>query len=454
MRDRLDFMGRMIKFAEKTYLKPRNYTEVMEYLYTRLPMFQKQGGQALKPKLDNIQAFCKALGHPETKFKSVHVAGTNGKGSTCHLLAAILQAAGYKVGLHTSPHLVNFTERIKVNGEEAPKDWVVAFVQQHFELIESRSPSFFEVSVAMAFQYFAEANLDITVVEVGLGGRWDSTNVIQPLVAHITNISFDHKDILGDTLPQIASEKAGIIKQNTPVVISEKQAETVDVFLTTAAERQAPIFFAEDQYRVESQQGDVQTVWRIYKDENLILKDIQPFLLGEHQQKNLQGVLNTIDLLKTQGFQIDPKHIKKGTEQLHKLVKLKGRWQTLAQKPTVVCDVAHNEAGIYQVANLLKKTPYQALHLVLGFAKDKDLQAMLKLFPREAFFYFCTFNSPRAQSVEELKISANFMGIKGLFFDDVNTALQNAKKNAKENDLIFIGGSTFVVAELDFLVKE
>lgn len=445
----------MIKFAQKnTYLKLRNYTEVMEYLYTRLPMFQKQGGQALKPKLDNIKAFCAILGHPETKFKSVHVAGTNGKGSTCHMLAAILQAAGYKVGLHTSPHLVNFTERIKINGVEAPKDWVVAFVQQHLEHIERISPSFFELSVAMAFQYFAEAKPDIAVIEVGLGGRWDSTNVIMPLVAHITNISFDHKDILGDTLPQIASEKAGIIKQNTAVVISERQVETENVFLATAAEKQAPIFFAEDQYRVESQQKGLHTLWTVYESDEVILEDLQSFLQGQHQQKNLQGVLKTIDLLKTQGFQIDSQHIKKGVEQLHELVKLKGRWQTLAQKPKIVCDVAHNEAGILQVVELIKKTPHQDLHLVLGFAKDKDVRAMLSLFPRKAFFYFCTFNTPRAQSIEDLKINANFMGIKGFFFENVNLALQNAKKNAKENDLIFIGGSTFVVAEIDFLVKE
>ncbi len=417
-------------------------------------MFQKQGMQALKPRLDNIKAFCEAMGHPETKFKSIHVAGTNGKGSTCHTLAAILQAAGYKVGLHTSPHLINFTERIKVNGEEAPKDWVVAFVQQHFELIEALSPSFFEVSVAMAFQYFAEAALDIAVIEVGLGGRWDSTNVIQPLVSHITNISFDHKDILGNTLPQIASEKAGIIKRNTPVVISERQTETEEVFLATATQKEAVIYFAEDEYRVESRQEDAQITWTVYAQEKIILQNLKPFLIGNHQQKNLQGVLKTLDLLKEKGYQISPQHIKEGVERLHELVKLKGRWQTLAQRPKIICDVAHNEAGICQIIELIKKTPHEALHLVLGFAKDKDLKAMLKLFPSQAFFYFCTFNSPRACGIEDLKISTNFMATKALFFENVNMALQNAKKNAKENDLIFIGGSTFVVAELDFLAKE
>ncbi len=435
-------------------MKIDTYEEAQTFLYSQLASFQKSGGKAVNPTLDNIKTICLALGNPELQYPCLHIAGTNGKGSSSHYLASVLQEAGYKVGLYTSPHLFSYTERFKINGKELDKSWILNFVNQHYELIKQVSPSFYELSVAIAFECFAQEKVEIAVIEVGLGGLWDSTNIIQPLVSLITNISFDHKDILGDTLEEIAFQKAGIIKKNTPIVISETQSKTKDVFREVALEKEAPIYFAEDFYQIKAFSKSMDTYLTVYEEGQKIIENLKAPLLGTHQQKNLKGVFKTLSILKETGWEIPLKAIIKGIENFKENVNLQGRWQIIDKAPLTVCDVAHNEGGIVEVNCLIKSTKHEQLHLILGFARDKDLSAILKLFPQDAHFYFCTFDSPRACTLDELRERVSMFSLDAVFVEDVNQAWRLAQKNAKENDLIYIGGSTFVVAEVNLIAKK
>ena len=402
-----------------------NYQETLSWMFNRLPMFQTQGKNALNNKLDNILTFTSALGNPQTKFKSLHIAGTNGKGSSSSMLASILQEAGYKVGLYTSPHLKDFRERIKIDGKEIPEDYVVNFISENKSFLEKHSLSFFEMTVGMAFSYFAEEKVDIAVIEVGLGGRFDSTNIITPEVSLITNISKDHTDILGDTLPKIAFEKAGIIKQNVPVVISEYQEETAPVFTARAKEIKAPIIFT-----------------------NHIETSLTTDLQGAYQEKNIKGVIAVTELLIHQGWDITPENIAQGLLHVVHNTNLKGRWQTLGSCPTIVCDTVHNVGGLTYVMEQLKKQTYTHLHIVVGFVKEKDVNSVLELFPKEATYYFCSPAIARGLNVDTLKEIATTKGLQGERYSSVAEALNAAKAQALPTDFIFVGGSTFVVAEV------
>lgn len=402
-----------------------NYQETLSWMFNRLPMFQTQGKNALNNKLDNILTFTSALGNPQTKFKSLHIAGTNGKGSSSSMLASILQEAGYKVGLYTSPHLKDFRERIKIDGKEIPESYVVNFITKNKSFLEEHSLSFFEMTVGIAFSYFAEEKVDIAVIEVGLGGRFDSTNIITPEVSLITNISKDHTDILGDTLPKIAFEKAGIIKQNVPVVISEYQEETAPVFTVRAKEMKAPIIFA-----------------------NHIETSLTTDLQGAYQEKNIKGVIAVTELLIHQGWDITPENIAQGLLHVVHNTNLKGRWQTLDSYPTIVCDTGHNVGGLTYVMEQLKKQTYTHLHIVVGFVKEKDVNSVLELFPKEATYYFCSPAIARGLNVDTLKEIATAKGLQGERYSSVAEALNAAKTQALPTDFIFVGGSTFVVAEV------
>ena len=402
-----------------------NYQETLSWMFNRLPMFQTQGKTALNNKLDNILAFTSVLGNPQTKFKSLHIAGTNGKGSSSSMLASILQEAGYKVGLYTSPHLKDFRERIKIDGKEIPEDYVVSFIAKNRPFLEEYHLSFFEMTVGMAFSYFENEKVDIAVIEVGLGGRFDSTNIITPEVSLITNISKDHTDILGDTLPKIAFEKAGIIKRNVPVVISEYQEETAPVFTAKAKEMKAPIIFA-----------------------NHIETSLTTDLQGAYQEKNIKGVIAVTELLIHQGWDITPENIAQGLLHVVHNTNLKGRWQTLGSYPTIVCDTGHNVGGLTYVMEQLKKQTYTHLHIVVGFVKEKDVNSVLELFPKEATYYFCSPAIARGLNVDTLKEIATAKGLQGERYSSVAEALNAAKAQALSTDFIFVGGSTFVVAEI------
>jgi dihydrofolate synthase/folylpolyglutamate synthase len=415
-------------------------------------MFHRIGKAAYKADLHNTIALCNHLKNPQKKFRSIHVAGTNGKGSTSHLLAAILQSAGYKTGLYTSPHLKSFTERIRVNGKEISGAAVVNFVTTHQSFIEQLQPSFFELTVGMAFDEFARQAVDIAIIEVGLGGRLDSTNIITPQLSLITNISFDHQDILGKTLPEIAFEKAGIIKHNIPVVISEYQAEVADVFKEKAQSEEAPLFFAADSYKAISKTitGEAQLI-DIWQQDTLFLSDLTCQLTGIYQLKNLPGVLKTIELLHQQGFSIPEHAIRRGIAGVTTITGLKGRWQTLNQHPLIICDTGHNEGGIREVMNHISKISFDKLYLVLGFVSDKDLSPILSLLPKNAYYFFCQAQIPRALDAEVLQKEAFKYGLQGEVIRSVNEAIAGAREKASPIDMIFIGGSTFVVAEIEEL---
>ena len=400
------------------------YQKTLDWMFAQLPMYQRQGKSAFKKDLTNILAFSKELDFPERKFKSIHVGGTNGKGSTSHMIASILQEAGYKVGLYTSPHLKNFTERIRINGNEVSRSFVVDFIKENKNFLESQNLSFFEMTVGMAFKYFTEQKVDIAIIEVGLGGRLDSTNIITPEVSVITNIGLDHTQFLGETLPEIAFEKAGIIKENTPVVVGEKQAAVEKVFLEKANALNAEITFASD-------------------DAN---ESFETDLLGDYQKYNAKTAVKAIRSLI--GFLIDDNHIKKGLLNVVKNTSLKGRWQIIDSNPKVICDTAHNKEGLSIVMKQLKNEVCKNLHIVLGVVSDKDLETIFPLFPEEAKYYFCQPDIPRAMGVKELKEKAADFNLLGEEFESVNQAYMFVKENASTKDVIYIGGSTFVVAEI------
>lgn len=393
-------------------------------MFAQLPIYQQKGKTAYNAKLDNIKFFASHLKHPENNFKSIHVAGTNGKGSCSHILASILQEAGYKVGLYTSPHLKDFRERIRINGKFVDKKYVVDFIAKNRLILENHHLSFFEMTVGMAFDYFAGKKVDIAVIEVGLGGRLDSTNIIVPEVSLITNIGMDHLDMLGDTLDKIAHEKAGIIKENVPVVISEYQEETADTFISVAKTRNAKIVFAD----------------------KMVQKEYKTSLLGSYQSKNIKGVIAVLKELKD--FKIEEVHIKSGLQNVVQNTGLMGRWHILQSTPKIVCDTAHNAEGLSIVLAQVQKQVFDSLHIVLGFVKDKNLDVILPLFPKEAFYYFCRPDIPRGFDQFGLKAEATKFGLRGKAFPSVGEALAAAKKEAVKTDFIYIGGSNFVVAEV------
>ena len=429
------------------------YKQTLHYMYSQLPMFHRIGSVAYKADLNNTIALCKLLGNPENKFKSIHVTGTNGKGSTSHMLAAILQAAGFKTGLYTSPHLKDFRERIRINGKMMPKQKVVDFIEKYKQDFERIKPSFFEMTVGMAFDFFSNEKVDIAVIEVGLGGRLDSTNVITPLVSVITNISHDHQNLLGDTLKKIATEKAGIIKKNIPVVIGETQKEVIDIFVRKANETQSKIFFADDWYKFKNvNQKNIKSKLvlsaDVYRKTMPVFKKLECELSGTYQQKNIATVLMTIDILNREGDRITNDHIKKGISKVTTLTGLKGRWQIISKKPLIITDTGHNEAGIKEVMKQIKLTPHKNLHIILGMVNDKDVSSFLKLLPKKAAYYFCKPNIPRGLNAIELQQVAHKFKLKGEYFKSVTAALYTAKKCCSKGDLIFVGGSTFVTAEI------
>jgi dihydrofolate synthase / folylpolyglutamate synthase len=422
------------------------YAQTLDYLYQNLPMFQRVGAIAYKEDLTNTIALCEALDNPQNKFKSIHVAGTNGKGSSSHMLAAILQTAGYKTGLYTSPHLKEFTERIKINGQEVGEEFVVDFVERIKPEIEKIKPSFFEITVAMAFDYFAQQNVDVAVIEVGLGGRLDSTNVITPIVSLITNISWDHKDLLGDTLQKIAFEKAGIIKNNVPVVISERQSEVRDVFIRKSKETKSKILFASDEWKVKNSSNGKFLINHLNSQFEYELD-----LKGLYQQKNLAGILATVDLLRENTFSISEAQLKQALREAAFITGLKGRWQKLGERPLMICDTGHNEGGVKEVMYQVLSQKFDRLFIVWGSVNDKDISTILSLLPRKAYYFFCQAKIPRALPALELQEKAKQYGLDGATVEDVNDAIAMAKKLCTPDDFIFIGGSTFVVAEIDGL---
>ncbi|SUI96958.1 Folylpolyglutamate synthase [Sphingobacterium spiritivorum] len=425
------------------------YKEVIEYLYTRLPMFTREGVSAYKKDLDNTITLCQALGNPQDKFKSIHIAGTNGKGSSSHMLASVLASAGYKTGLYTSPHLVDFRERIRVNGEVIPEQDVIEFVETQQSLIEKVQPSFFEVTVAMAFDYFAKAQVDVAIIEVGLGGRLDSTNIIRPELCLITNIGMDHMNLLGNTLQEIAGEKAGIIKANTPVVISERDPRTAQVFEEIAETKQAPIRFASDTMEAMITSRHLSGMQVSVTDKITSLTEQYDLdLTGSYQLKNVVGVLAVVDELKQRNFSIPSDRLREGLSHVQQYTGLQGRWQTISTDPLIICDTGHNEDGIREVLKNLQLTPYKVLHIVMGAMKDKDLDHILPLLPKEAIYYFSSPDMPRAMPAEELSAAALTYGLQGKPYSSVMQALTAAKQAYQAGDLIFIGGSNFVVAEV------
>jgi len=426
-----------------------NYEQTIDYLYRKLPMFTRVGAVAFKKDLHNTIAMCESLDNPQNKFKTIHIGGTNGKGSTSHMIAAIFQQAGYKTGLYTSPHLKDFRERIRVNGEMVSKDFVINFVEQQQGIIEEISPSFFEVTVAMAFSYFSEQNVDIAIIEVGLGGRLDSTNIITPELSVITNISLDHTNILGNTLKEIAGEKAGIIKPGIPVVIGESHPETDPVFIQKAKETQSSILFADQQLQISksAKEGEFLNV-SVSKNGNLLFENILLDLTGTYQLKNILTVIQAIETLKTLGFKIHNDALYSALKNVKDLTGLMGRWQILSKNPLIVSDTGHNIAGITEVVQNINTTPHKKLHVVIGMVKDKDINGVLNLLPPTALYYFCQPQLERALSAQELATEAEKHGLKGSVFSTVELAINAAKENANADDLIYIGGSTFVVAEI------
>lgn len=404
----------------------RTYQETIDWLFSNLPMFQRVGASAMKKDLTNISELCEYLGNPQERFKTIHIAGTNGKGSTSHMFASILHEAGYKVGLTTSPHLKDFRERIRMNGAMCEEEFVIDFVAKHKQKILEQGASFFEIAIAMSFEYFAQQKVDIAVIETGLGGRLDSTNIILPELSVITNIALEHTQFLGDTLELIAFEKGGIIKPNTPVVIGETTSETKKVFTDLATKRNSKIIFAEEKF----------------------FQDLPSDLIGSYQIKNRRTVLTAVEQLIAQGWEISSENISNGLLNVVKNTNLRGRWDILGQNPLIVADTAHNPHGLLEIAKQINEQSYNNLHLVLGFVNDKDVKESLSFFPKMATYYFCEPDVPRKLPIDELRnvVPTDLKNVH--YFDSVAKALIAAKESAQENDMIYTGGSTFVVAEV------
>jgi len=426
------------------------YAETLSYLYEQLPMFSRIGSDAYKKDLSNTRQLCTFLNNPQTRFKSIHIAGTNGKGSVSHMLAAILQTAGYKTGLYTSPHLKDFRERIKVNGKLCTQDFVVDFAEKIIPQIELLQPSFFEITVAMAFEYFAQQKVDVAVIETGLGGRLDSTNIILPELSVINNIGYDHMNILGDTLEKIAFEKAGIIKQNIPAVIGEIIAASKPVFTTTASEKNAPLIFAQENFYVQDFNYDqhylqVEVADKRKNEHHVYTLDLP----GVYQTKNIVTVLESVHQLQLKKWNIPQRSVTKALKQVKHLTGLHGRWEKIKDAPAVILDVAHNVDGIKQLAEQLELVSYNKLHMIIGFVKDKDVASILQLLPKTADYYFTKAQIPRALNEKDLAAQAKQSGLNGKAFADVNTALKEALMHADKDDLILICGSVFLVSEVN-----
>lgn len=421
-----------------------NYEETLEYLYRQLPVFQQVGSAAYKPGLQNSEALDEYFGHPHRKFHTLHIAGTNGKGSVSHLLASILQLNGYKTGLYTSPHLVDFRERIRIDGQMIPRQEVIDFAEKHLAPTLHIHPSFFELTMMMAFDYFARQAVDAAVIEVGLGGRLDSTNIITPDLCVITNISYDHVQMLGHTLPQIAREKAGIIKHGIPVVIGEAQGEVKQVFIDKAREVDAPIFFAEECVRFDSARQSARG-WEFDSP-------AYPHLFGELgglcQEKNAATVLTAVARLRELGYRITDQSVYEAFAHVTRLTGLMGRWQQLQASPRLICDTGHNTGGMQYIARQLRNEHYDMLHIVIGMVNDKDISGVLAMLPKEATYYFTRASVPRALPQDKLEALATQAGLKGRSFPTVKEAVTAAQKESRPEDLIFVGGSTFIVADL------
>ena len=428
------------------------YDETVQYLFNCAPPFQQVGGAAYKEGLSTTIELDNHLGNPHKKFLTIHIAGTNGKGSTSHTLAAILQECGYKVGLYTSPHLVDFRERIKVNGEMASKEYVINFVEEHKAFFEPLSPSFFELTTAMAFNYFALQKVDIAIIEVGLGGRLDCTNIITPKLSIITNISLDHTQFLGNTLAEIAHEKAGIIKQETPVVIGETTPETRDVFSKKATSVGAPLTFAEDEALLLSA---TQLPQGGFAYQTAIFGDFKGELGGDYQIKNTRTLLSALKKLQEHGLKISNEAVRKGFTNVCSATGFTGRWQTIEKTPRIVCDAGHNTGGIKYIVEQLERESkkHTALRIVFGMVNDKDISAVLAMMPSNATYYFTQASIKRAMPAEELKAKAGLYGLKGNSYPTVQEALQAAKADSAASDFIFVGGSCFIVADLLAIVN-
>jgi dihydrofolate synthase / folylpolyglutamate synthase len=426
------------------------YEQTLEFLFSQLPAFHRIGKAAYRSDLNNTIQLDNYFGNSHREYLTIHVAGTNGKGSVSHMIASVLQEAGYKTGLYTSPHLKDFRERIKVNGEMIPEDEVVAFVSSHRKIIESVKPSFFEMTVAMAFNHFAMCRVDVAVIEVGLGGRLDSTNIINPVLSVITNIGHDHMELLGNSLEKIALEKAGIIKKKTPVLISETQAEIENVFIAKANESDSPIFFADKNFSCILGEFNSDEFERKYKMMDLLTTNLAEgglFLGGDYQSKNLQAVFTAFKIM-TDVFTVSEANIINGISKVILNTGLQGRWQILDKKPLTICDTGHNKEGLEYVLNQVKRIQKSTLHIILGFVNDKDLGSVLPLFPKDAVYYFTKASVPRALNEEILREQAEKSGLHGTSFPHVMSALDSARKKAHPDDVILIGGSTFVVAEV------
>lgn len=427
-----------------------NYSETLEFLFNSLPAYHRIGEAAYKSDLSTTLYLDNYFGSPHHNYKSIHIAGTNGKGSVASSLASVLSEAGYKVALYTSPHLIDFRERIKIDGRKIPENYVQSFVADHKSIIDKLKPSFFEMTAAMAFQYFSDMEVDIALIETGMGGRLDSTNILNPILSVITNISFDHTRFLGTSLAEIAGEKAGIIKNNTPVVVGRSSSDTDPVFISTAKKMNANLRFADKIYGIQSAKtimdGSNQIV-EIAKNESRYLNDLEINLGGNYQLENLVCSIAVLDLIK-EDFHLDEAVIRSGLRNITRNTGLQGRWQILQQNPLVVCDTAHNVDGISSILNQLKSLGKKSLRFVLGFVNDKDIDAILRLLPREATYYFTTSSVPRSMKGEELAVKASELGLSGTVCGSVPEAYKMAFKDLNQDEVLYIGGSTFIVADL------
>jgi dihydrofolate synthase/folylpolyglutamate synthase len=425
-----------------------DYQKTLDYLYDKLPMFSRLGSAAIKKDLTNTIKLCEAIGNPQEKFKSIHIAGTNGKGSSSHMLSAIMQQSGYKTGLYTSPHLVDFRERIRIDGEPVTKEWVIDFVTKHKDAIEIIEPSFFEVTVAMAFAAFAEAGVDIAIIETGLGGRLDSTNVITPVLSIITNISYDHVDLLGHTLPEIATEKAGIIKQNIPVVIGEQNQETSRVFFEHAVHKQTTLYYADAMWDlVRTSQSATHQHYKAIHRAKREMFDLSSDMQGAYQYHNIKTVLAATELLIALGYNIQLETAFQALSKVKKLTGLKGRWDVLQAHPLIIADVAHNPAGLKEVIQQWQRVEAAHKHIVLGFVKDKDVNTALSLFPKDNTYYFCNAQMPRALQAAELQKMAAVYGLEGNVYETVADAVSSARDAMQQNDALLSTGSFFITGE-------